>query len=55
MKDFTVTIELTFSVTAPNEDKAQERAQQVAETITVHSVKSWLGDVEIGEPNVEEA
>ena len=55
MKDYSVTVEITFSVTAGSEEKAEERAQQVADAITVHKTATWLGDPEIGEPTVEEA
>ena len=55
MKDFTVTVELMFSVQAGTEEKAQERAQEVVDTLEVkHPPAKWLGDVEIGEPEVEE-
>ena len=55
MKDFIVTVELHFSVQAANKEKAEERAQKVVDTIEVkHRPATWLGDVEIGEMNVEE-
>ena len=56
MKDYSVTVEITFSVTAANEEKAQERAQVAAQTISMtHAPFTWLGRMEIGKPNVEEA
>ena len=55
MKDYSVTVEMSFSVEAANEEKAQERAQEVVESIEVkHKPAKWLGDVEIGDPGVEE-
>ena len=54
MKEYSVTVELTFSISARNEERAQERAQEVVDSITVGNAAKWLGDVEFGDPDVTE-
>ena len=56
MKDYSVSVTVTFSIQAANEKKAQERAQAVLETLEVkHKKVSWFdGDIDIQEPEVEE-
>ena len=54
-KNYSVSVELTFSIEAPDDEKAAERAEQVKESITVGKTAKWLGDIEFGEPEVEEA
>ena len=55
MKDYSVTIQVSFSIEARNEEHALERAQEVADSMKPTHF-SWLGDdFEIDEPNVQEA
>ena len=46
MAEFTLTVTLTFPMTARNREKAEERADEVAESIKWLTAK-WLGDIEI--------
>ena len=63
MKDYTATITLRVSITARNDEQAEERAQEIADSIsydgayhgrTAVTKKPWFGDVEI-EAEAEEA
>ena len=57
MPDYTVTITFAFSIEAPNEEKAQERAEVIAESLTLTPPKrkrAWWPDAEAPEVSVEE-
>lgn len=44
--EYTLTVTLTFPLTARNEEKAQERADDVEASIKWISAR-WLGDIDI--------
>ena len=58
MNSFGVTVELTFSIEAGSEAKAQELAERIADSISgaISQLKTppWLGVIEVGECQVEE-
>ena len=56
MKDYSVSVTITFSIQATSQEKAEERTQAVLETLEVkHKKVSWFdGDIDIQEPEVEE-
>lgn len=57
-KDYSVTLTMTFSVSASNEEKAQERAEAVEQALLEGKwpkfSKSWCGDLE-SQVEIEEA
>lgn len=59
MKDYSVSVEVSFSIQATTEKTAQDRAQQVVEALSgtppVRLPRWWPDDLEFAEPQVEEA
>lgn len=57
MKDFSVSIMLTIPISARNEDQAADRAVEMQDWIKWDPPKKvkWAGDVDYGDPEVEEA
>ena len=56
MKDYSVSVTVTFSIQAANQEKAEERTLAVLETLEVkHKKVSWFdGDIDVQDPEVEE-
>ena len=57
MKDYSIEITVTIPITARNEEQAQERAELLLDCIKFEGPKraKWYGDVDFGDPAVEEA
>ena len=55
MKDYLVTVTISTSIRARNQEEAQERADRITEWLKVEAPKSarWFGDYDI-EAQVEE-